>query len=148
MFHFPSSRPPKPGAASLTYHVGADRLFGLLMEKKGGRPWLRFLKYVRRRFPRDERIYVIQDNLSAHTTPDVRWWARRNKVSLVPTATNAPWMNPIECRFTRVRCLAFDGSDYQEWREVGRAIRRAVAYRNAHKVQVRKNPGRPLWRRH
>ncbi|MGQ0797228.1 MAG: IS630 family transposase [Methanobacteriota archaeon] len=125
------------------YHVAADRLSGLLMERKGGRPWLRFLKYVRRRFPADRRIYVIQDNLSAHWTPDVLAWARGNKVSLVPTATNASWMNPIECRFTEVRSLAFDGSDYRDWREVGRAIRRAVAYRNANRVQVRKNAGLP-----
>ena len=130
------------------YHVHGDRLFGLLLEKKGGRPWLRFLKYVRKRFPADQRVYVIQDNLSAHTTPGVRAWARANAVSLVPTATNASWMNPIECRFTELRSLAFDGSDYRDWREVHRAIRRAVAYRNAHKVRVRRNPGLPLWRRH
>ena len=118
------------------------------MERKGGGPWLRFLKYVLRRFPADVRIYVIQDNLSAHTTPDVRRWARRNKVSHVPTATKASWMNPIECRFTELRSLAFDGSDYRDWREVRRAIRRAVAYRNAHRVEIRKNPGLPLWKRH
>jgi len=130
------------------YHVHGDRLFGLLVEKKGGRPWLRFLKYVRRQFPADQRIYVIQDNLSAHWTPEIRRWARRNRVTLVPTATNASWMNPIECRFTEVRSLAFDGSDYRDWREVHRAIRRAVAYRNSHKVEVRRNPGLPLWKRH
>ena len=56
-------------------------------------------------------------------------------MSLVPTATNASWMNPIECRFTELRSLAFDGSDYRDWREVRRATRRAVAYRNANKVQ-------------
>ncbi len=130
------------------YHVGGDRLFGLMVDGKGGRPWLRFLRYVRRRFPGDQRIYVIQDNLSAHTTPGVRRWARRSRVSLVPTATNASWMNPIECRFTELRSLAFDGSDHREWREVSRAIRRAVAYRNSHRVEVRKNPGLPLWKRH
>ena len=130
------------------YHLASDRLFGLLMEKKGGRPWLRFLKYVRSRFPADQRIYVIQDNLSAHTTPEVVRWARANRVSLVPTATNASWMNPIECRFTELRSLAFDGSDYRDWHEVGRAIRRAVAYRNSHEVQVRRKAELPLWRRH
>ena len=101
------------------YHVHGDRLFGLLMERKGGRPWLRFLKYFRGQFPANQRIYVIQDNLSAHTTPEVRRWARANRVSFVPTATNASWMSPIECRFTELQSLAFDGSDYRDWREVG-----------------------------
>ncbi len=130
------------------YHVHGDRLFGLLMERKGGGPWLQFLRYVRRRFPADQRVYVIQDNLSAHTTPAIRAWARRNRVSLVPTATNASWMNPIECRFTEIRALALDGSDFRGWKEAGRAIRRAVAYRNSYHVQARRNPRRPLWKRH
>lgn len=130
------------------YHVHGDRLFGVLAERKGGGPWLGFLRYVRRRFPADHRVYVIQDNLSAHWTPDILAWARANNVSLVPTATNASWMNPIECRFTELRSLAFAGSDYRDWREVRRAIRRAVAYRNANKVEVRRNARLPLWKRH
>ncbi len=80
------------------------------METKGGRAWLQFLKY-RSRFPADQRIYMIQDNLSAHWTPEVRRWARRNQVTLAPMATNASRMNPIECRCTEVESLAFAGSD-------------------------------------
>ena len=43
------------------------------------------------RCPAGRRVHVIQDDLGAHWTPEVRAWARKNNVSLVPTATNASW---------------------------------------------------------
>ena len=93
------------------------------------------------------RIYVVQDNLSAHLTPDVRRWARANRVSLVPAATNAAWLNPIGGRITKGRSLAVDGSHRQHWRHVGRLIGRAVGYRNVHGVQIRRSPTLPLWKK-
>ncbi|MGH9541362.1 MAG: IS630 family transposase [Terriglobales bacterium] len=66
-------------------------------EHKGGEPWFEFLKQERSKYPHDQRMYVIQDGLSAHWTQDIRRWARRSKVTLVATATNASWMNPVEC---------------------------------------------------
>ena len=62
----------------------------------GWRPWLKFISHERSRYTPDQRVYVIQDNFSAHWTPEVGAWARENSVSLVPTATNASWMNPVE----------------------------------------------------
>lgn len=130
------------------YHMGGDRLWGRLERRKGGRPWLRHLKRIRKRFPPEQRIYVIQDNLSAHTTPEVRRWAKGNRVVLVPTPTNASWLNPIECRFAEVETLALSGSNHQSWGEVGRALRRAAAYRNTHRVRGVSKVTRPLWKRH
>lgn len=86
--------------------------------------------------------------LSAHTTPEIKEWVRRNRVVLVPTLTQASWLNPIECRFTEVKSLAFAGSNYGSWGEAGRALRRAAAYRNTHRVRGLSKVKRPLWRRH
>ena len=44
---------------------------------KGGDPWLDFLKAERSRYPLDQRVYLIQDGLSAHWTDEIREWARR-----------------------------------------------------------------------
>ena len=44
--------------------------------RKGGELWLDFLKGERARYPMDQRVYVIQDGLSAHWTDEVRGWAR------------------------------------------------------------------------
>ncbi len=73
----------------LTLNVFHQRLSGRFYRRKGGRNWLRHLQRERAKYPTDHRVYIIQDNLSAHTTHDVRAWARSNRVTLVPTATNA-----------------------------------------------------------
>lgn len=39
-------------ALDRAWHVASDRSFGFLMERKGGRPRLRFLKYARGQSPR------------------------------------------------------------------------------------------------
>ncbi len=87
-------------------------------EHKGGDPWLEFLKNERSKYPLDKRVYVIQDGLRAHWTDEIQSWARRNKTTLVPTATNASWMNPVECHTGDIQKLALDGTDYRSWDDV------------------------------
>lgn len=124
-------------------------------EKKGGAIWLDFLKAERSKYPADERIHIIQDGLSAHWTPEVKAWARANNVTLVPTATNASWMNPVECHAGDIQKLALDGSDHPNWAAVEVAFQRAVEYRNAERQlrgkqfrDTRRKHRRPLWTRH
>lgn len=134
------------------YHVSKNRLWGWLRKKKGGKAWLTFLKSIRAKFPREDRIYLIQDNLSAHWTPEIRSWARENNMTLVPTPTNASWLNPIECRFGELQDLALAGTDYHEWKQVDSALNRAATYRNRRPVRTRNRTPRkvklPLWKRH
>ncbi len=130
-------------------------------EHKGGEPWLDFLKGERSKYPLDQRVYMIQDGLSAHWTDDIRRWARRSRVTLVPTATNASWMNPAECHTGDIQKLALDGTDYRSWGDVDRAFHDAVGYRNSEReargkkfrdTQFTKDGRRkhrlPLWKRH
>jgi hypothetical protein len=130
-------------------------------EHKGGVPWLEFLKDQRSKYPVDERVYMIQDNLNAHWTPDIRKWASDSKVTLVPTATNASWMNPVECHTGDVQKLALSGTDYKDWEDVGKAFLDAVSYRNEERKErgkrfrdtqrwkdARRKHRRPLWTRH
>lgn len=131
-------------------------------EHKGGDPWLDFLKGERSRYPLVQRVYLIQDGLSAHWTDQIREWARRSRVTLVPTATNASWMNPVECHTGDIERLALAGTDYRSWDGVDKAFQDAVCYRNSerearHKTfrdtQRRRRGGRrkhrqPLWKRH
>jgi len=133
------------------YHVGGNRLWGQLEPHKGGVPWLAFVQKIRAQFPADQRIYLIEDNLSAHWTPDNRAWAKAHNMTLVPTATNASWMNPIECRFTELEDLVFSGSNYDSWDEVAAAMDAAAHYRNTKNLPTRRSGRKvrqPLWRRH
>ncbi len=128
---------------------------------KGGVPWLEFLKGERSKYPISQRMYMIQDGLSAHWTDEIRRWARRSRVTLVPTATNASWMNPVECHTGDIQKLALDGTDYKSWNDVDRAFLNVVSFRNSERKargkkfrdtqftkDGRHKHRRPLWKRH
>ena len=128
--------------------------------KKGGKYWLKFLKRERSRYPDNQNVYVIQDGLSAHWTPEIRKWAATSRTILVPTATNASWMNPVECYAGDIQKLALDGTNHENWTEVAKAFRRAVTYRNrersgydspiwgSKRMDGRRKFRRPIWIRH
>ena len=139
----------------LCLNVFHQRLSVRQEEHKGGAIWLAFLQSERAKYPANERVYIIQDGLSAHWTPAIKQWARENRVTLVPTATNASWMNPVECHAGDIQKLALDGSDHQNWDEAEAAFQRAVKFRNEERElrgkrfrDTRRKHRRPLWTRH
>ncbi|MFE9750194.1 transposase [Saccharothrix saharensis] len=67
-------------------------------------------KSIRAARPDGGPIYVIMDDLSANTTPDIRKWARRNEVELCLTPTYASWANPIEPQFGPLRTFVIANS--------------------------------------
>jgi DDE superfamily endonuclease len=82
---------------------------------------VRFLRWVRSKYPFGGRIYLIQDNLSTHTTPAAVAEARRLRMTFVPTpTTNASHLNPIETHFRTIRRWAFTRTNYTDWGEVDR----------------------------
>jgi hypothetical protein len=116
-------------------------------------------KGERSKYPSDQRVYMIQDGLSAHWTDDIERWARKNRVTLVPTATNASWMNPVECHTGDIQKLALDGTDFGSWDKVAKSFENAVSYRNIERNERgkrfrdsqrdgRRKFRRPLWTRH
>jgi hypothetical protein len=73
------------------YSLGDDQLWGVSRRRKGAAHTLSALRSIRAGRPDGAPIYVILDNLSANKTPAVRAWAKRNKVELCFTPTNASW---------------------------------------------------------
>ena len=140
----------------LTENVYHKQLSGRFYRHKGGVPWLDYLQRERTKYPADHRVYILQDNLSAHWTPAIRRWARANRVTLVASATQASWMNPVECHAGDLQSLVLAGSNFQSWAEIRQEFRRAIAYRNRER-QRRKTRSverkwvihrRPIWKRH
>lgn len=113
------------------YEVGADRLWGHLVEHKDGPTTLQALKRIRARYPDQVGIFVVLDNLSAHFTPQVRAWARANRVRLVPTPTYASYLNRIECHFWAFVEFVIRGSDYASHDELAQATRGYLRHRNS-----------------
>jgi transposase len=135
------------------FNTKKKRIWGQLRKHKKEKDWFSFLKAIRRRYPKGDRIYVIQDNYTPHWTPTIRKWARKNRMCLVPTPTNASWLNPIECEFGPLQDLVFPGSNYESWGEVEEIFKIATKYRNQNRERmVRKRRKRkvrkPLWLRH
>ncbi len=60
--------------------MGDDRLWGVNRRRKGTANTLAALKSIRTARLDGAPIYIILDNLSAHTGADIRRWAKKNKV--------------------------------------------------------------------
>ncbi len=98
--------------------------------------FLAFCRYLRSLYPPEVRIAIVMDNFSPHlsTTKDQRVseWAAANNVELTYVATNASWLNRIECQFTALRYFTLDGTDHRSHEEQNSMIRRYIAWRNRH----------------
>lgn len=112
------------------YDVHQRKLWGYLRPRKRHQEMLAVLKLLRRRYPDDQRIHLILDNFAPHRKTEVRRYCRRNNIHLIWTATNASWLNPIECQFTHVKEFVIRGSDYRNHQELAIALKRYVRYRN------------------
>ena len=89
-------------------------------------------KTIRAARPDTAPIYVICDNLSANKTPAIRTWARRHKVELCLTPTNASWANPIEPQFGPLRTFTMAGSNPANHPALTRDLQAYLRWRNAH----------------
>ncbi|MGA2007147.1 MAG: IS630 family transposase [Solirubrobacteraceae bacterium] len=112
------------------YDVHADRLRVRLRDKRRGIDMLAFMTQIRACYPRRQRIYWIQDNLSANWIPDIRTYAANNRIELVPTPTYASYLNPVECHFTPISQFVVCNADYLDWDAFAFALARHVTYRN------------------
>ncbi|MBD3005495.1 IS630 family transposase [Streptomyces sp. 5-10] len=113
------------------YSVGDDRLWGVNHRRKGTANALAALKSIRAARPDGGPIYIILDNLSAHTGADIRRWAKKNKVELCFTPTYASWANPIEAHFGPLRQFTLANSHHRSHPAQTQALHRYLRWRNA-----------------
>ncbi|MFB8115470.1 IS630 family transposase [Streptomyces sp. NPDC055962] len=110
------------------YSVVDDTLWGVNRRRKGTANTLAALKSIRATRPDGAPIYVILDNLSAHTGAKIRRWAAKSQVELCFTPTNASWANPIEAHFGPLRQFTLANSNHPnhtvQTRELHRYLRR------------------------
>ncbi len=112
------------------YDVHRDRLRVRLRPRRGGADNLAFMRQIRGSYPARQRIYWIQDNLSANWTPDIRAYAAANRIELVPTPTYASYLNPVECHFSAISQFVVANADYLDWDAFAFALARHITYRN------------------
>jgi transposase len=114
------------------YSVGDDQLWGVTRLHKGADHSLAALRSIRAARPDGAPIYVILDNLSANKTPVIRAWARRHKVELCLTPTNASWANPIEAQFGPLRSFVLGNSDHPHHPALAHRLQAFLRWRNTH----------------
>lgn len=74
---------------------------------------------------------MILDSLSAHKGSKIRQWARKNKVELCFTPTNASWANPTEAHFGPLRQFTLANSNHPHHTVQTRALQAYLRWRNA-----------------
>lgn len=112
------------------YDLETDRLFGIFEASKTWREFLKFLKWLRRRYRPRETLHLVMDNYGPHLKAEVREWAKRHRVRFYSTPTNASWLNRIESHFAALKHFALNNSDYQTHEEQQQAIESYLAWRN------------------
>ena len=79
--------------------VGTGRVTTDTRERHTGDDFLAFMRRVARAYPEGE-LHVVLDNVSTHSTPEVRaWLARHPRITFHFTPTSASWMNQVETWF-------------------------------------------------
>ena len=73
---------------------------------------------------------LVQDNLSANWTPDIRAFADANNIELVPTPTYASYLNRIECHFRPISEFVVKNADYLDWDTFANALADHIQLRN------------------
>lgn len=89
------------GTANLfaALNVTTGEFLGECRPNRNGATFLAFLKKAVKPYTGKE-IHIVLDNLSTHTTPDVKAWLAKNPhVHFHFTPVGSSWLNQIEIRF-------------------------------------------------
>jgi transposase len=115
------------------YDLDDDLLHGVYRRSRSGADFLDFLIGLRERYDRDERLHIVCDNLSTHTTQDVFAWLPDNNARLVLLPTYSSWLNRIEGHFAAIRSFVIAGSDYPDHETIEHQLLRYIHWRNQHR---------------
>jgi transposase len=112
------------------YDMERDTLAGIFATKKNWMSFLAFLKWLRRRYDRDEVLHVVVDNAGYHLKGEVLSYAAKHNIKFYWTPTNASWLNRIESHFTALRKFALDNTDHRSHEEQREAMESYLTWRN------------------
>lgn len=81
--------------------------------------FLRYVQAVEAAYPQAERIYLALDNWPVHSQPEVRAALQHSKITLLFLPTYAPWLNPIEKVWRKLKQEVLHLHRYQSrWKEL------------------------------
>jgi transposase len=119
------------------YDVHKDVLEGVIHKRKTSRDLLQAWKRLRACYPKNDRIYLIMDNLSSHRHKTLVDYARKYNMKLVSTPTYASWLNLIEAQFGPLKNFCLNNSDDRSHFDRRRRIYRYLTIRNRDKASTK-----------
>jgi transposase len=119
------------------YDLETDRLYGRFTTCKNWVQFLSFLRWVRSRYPRTQKLHIVLDNYGPHLKMEVRLWAAIHNIKFYLTPTNASWLNRIECHFTALKKFGLSSSDHRSHQEQQQAIESYLSWRNRRRLLAR-----------
>src|SRR5438105_3818501 len=112
------------------YDLETDRLYGRFTKRKRWTEFLSFLKWVRSRYPRHQKLHMVLDNYGPHLKEEVRAWAAKNNIRFYFTPTDGSWLNRIESHFAGLKKFALEPSDHRSHQDQQQAIETYLTWRN------------------
>lgn len=111
--------------------VGSGRVIGECSPRHTGADFLRFLKRLAQRYPR-QQLHVILDNSSTHSTPAVQaWLSAHPRVQFHFTPTGASWLNLVEAWFGILTRRSVRRGSFRSVRALVRHIEQYLEHWNA-----------------
>lgn len=83
--------------------VDSGRFFARQRASFGKHALIRYYQALAAEYPHAQSIDLVQDNWPVHFLPDVVLAARRSRIELIPLPTYAPWTNPVEKVWLRLK---------------------------------------------
>ena len=111
------------------YDVHSDCLVGRVRKRKTAKDIVVCFKRLRNCYPRQLRIYVVMDNLSANICAAEAFFPGLN-MEAVSLPTEASWLNAIESEFTALHGDTIKNSDDFDHSTRRRRIYRYLRWRN------------------
>lgn len=83
--------------------VATGKVIGTCHRRHRHQEFLRFLRLLEERLPKDQDIHLVMDNYGTHKTPRVkRWFAQHPRYHIHFTPTSASWLNMVERFFAEL----------------------------------------------
>ncbi len=103
------------------------------MPRHSHQEWLRFLRLIDRRTPKDKQLHLIVDNYATHKHAAVkRWLDRHPRFHIHFTPTSASWLNMVERFFRDLTVKRLRRGVFRSVDELVAAIDDYIAQHNGH----------------
>ena len=103
------------------------------MPRHSHQEWLRFLRLIDRRTPKDKQLHLIVDNYATHKHAAVkRWLDRHPRFHIHFTPTSASWLNMVERFFRDLTVKRLRRGVFRSVDELVAAIDDYIAQHNEH----------------